>query len=151
MYDEIAKGYDELYYQEQLDKLNIIRQHFHFKGKILDIGAGTGIISRNYKNVISLDPSENMLKYAKGKTVIAKAEYLPFPDKSFDTIVSLTALHHCNIDQAIKEIKRVSKQENYAFTILKKSKHCKDIVTKLKQNFKLKEIEEKKDIILVSI
>tara|TARA_Y100000310_G_C20655476_1_gene801752 strand:- start:488 stop:949 length:462 start_codon:yes stop_codon:yes gene_type:complete len=150
MYNEIAKGYDELYYQEQLEKLNIIKQHFTFKGKILDIGAGTGIVSKHFDNVTSLDPSKELLKQAKGEKVLGKAEELPFSDKTFDTIVSLTALHHCDMDKAIKEIKRVSKQKNYAFTILKKSKHCKEIVNKLKNNFNLKEINEKKDIILVS-
>jgi len=150
MYNEIARGYDELYYQEQLDKLDIIKKHFTFKGKILDIGAGTGIISKHFDNVTSVDPAEELLKQAKGETVVAKAESLPFPDKSFDTVVSLTALHHCDIDQAIKEIKRVSRKQNYAFTILKKAKHFKEIVSKLKNNFNLKEIDEKKDLILIS-
>ncbi|MBT4174353.1 class I SAM-dependent methyltransferase [archaeon] len=150
MYNEIARGYDELYYQEQLDKLNIIKKHFKFQGKILDIGAGTGIISKHFENVTSVDPAEELLKQAKGKTVVAKAEKLPFPNNSFDTVVSLTALHHCDIDKAIKEIKRVSKAENYAFTILKKAKHFKEIVSKLKNNFNLKEIDEKKDLILIS-
>lgn len=150
MYNEIAKGYDELYYQEQLDKLNLIKQNFKFKGKILDIGAGTGIISKHFDNVTSLDPAEELLKQAKGETVLGKAEQLPFPDKTFDTIVSLTALHHCDIDKAIEEIKRVSKKQNYVFTVLKKAKHFKEIVNKLKNNFNLKEINEKKDLILVS-
>ena len=147
MYNEIAQGYDELYYEEQLKKLNLLKKHFKFKGKILDIGAGTGIISKHFKNVTSTDPSEQMLKQAKGKTVVTKAESLPFKDHSFDTVVSLTVLHHCDIDLAIKEIKRVGK-DNFAFTILKKSKHFKKIVTKLKHNFKLKEIDEGKDLLL---
>ncbi len=147
MYNEIAKGYDELYYDEQLKKLILLKKHFQFKGKILDVGAGTGIVSKHFSNVTSTDPSEQMLKQAKGETVVTGAEHLPFEDHSFDTVVSLTALHHCNIDQAIKEMKRVGK-DNFAFTILKKSKRFEEIITKLKQNFKLKEIDEGKDLLL---
>ena len=147
MYNEIAQGYDELYYEEQLKKLNLLKKHFKFKGKILDIGAGTGIVSKHFENVTSTDPSENMLNHAKGETFVTKAESLPFEDHSFDTVISLTALHHCDIDKAIQEMKRVGK-DNFAFTILKKSKHFKEIVKKLKDNFKLKEIDEGKDLLL---
>jgi len=150
-YDKIAEGYDELHGEEQRKKLKIIKKHLNPKGLILDIGAGTGISAEYFDNIILLEPSEKMLKKAKGKKVVGTAEKIPFPDGKFDAIISVTALHHTNIKKAIKEIKRVSKKNcKYAFSILKKSKNYKLIKEELKKNFKLKEIDEEKDTILIS-
>ncbi len=150
-YDQIAKGYNELHEEEQKKKLEIIKKYLKPKGLILDIGAGTGISTKYFKNIVLLDPSKEMLKRAKGKKVIAKAEKMPFPDKTFDAIISVTSLHHTDIQKAIKEIKRVSKKNcKYAFTLLKRAKNYKLIRQELKKNFKLKEINEEKDTILIS-
>ena len=145
MYEELSKGYDELYGEEQLKKLNKIKHLL--KGRILDIGAGTGIVAKHFKNVVSLDPCREMLDKAPGKKVIGKAEKLPFKEGEFDTIVSLTALHHTDIDKVISEIKRL-KPNNIVLTILKRSAKCEEIVKKIKKEFKMNEIEEEKDIIL---
>ena len=91
MYEELSKGYDELYGEEQLKKLNKIKHLL--KGRILDIGAGTGIVARHFKNVVSLDPCKEMLDKAPGKKVIGKAEKLPFKEGEFDTIV-LACTHY---------------------------------------------------------
>lgn len=150
-YDKIAKGYDELHEEEQKKKLEIIKRHLKPKGLILDIGAGTGLSTKYFENIILLDPSKEMLRRAEGKKVVAKAERIPFPDKTFDAIISVTALHHVNIKKVVKEIKRVSKENcKYAFTILKRSKNYDLIKKELKKNFKLKEIDEEKDLILIS-
>ncbi len=122
-YNKIAKGYNELHKEEQLNKINIIKQHLKKPYKLtLDIGAGTGISSEPF-NAIALDPSINMLKQYKGLKVVAQAEHLPFKDNTFNTIISVTALHHTNIKKALKEIKRVAKKgAQLALTTLKKSK-----------------------------
>lgn len=151
-YSAIAKGYNKLHKEEQLNKLRIIAKHIKPKGPLLDIGAGTGISTSFFKvKAVALDPSKEMLNQHKGKKVVAKAEAIPFPDRTFNTIISVTALHHADIEKAIKEIKRVSKDNCvYAFTILKKAKNANIIRRLLKENFKLKEIEEEKDWVLVS-
>ncbi|MEK6863731.1 MAG: methyltransferase domain-containing protein [Nanoarchaeota archaeon] len=151
-YSSIAKGYDELHKEEQLKKLQIIAKHIKPKGLLLDIGAGTGISTSFFKvKAVALEPSEEMLKQYKGEKVIAKAESIPFPDKTFNTIISITALHHADIEKAIKEIRRVSKEGCiYAFTILKKAKNAVEIKKALKKAFNLKELDEEKDYILVS-
>lgn len=146
MYDVIAAGYDELYGEEQEKKLSLIQ--YVIKGRILDIGAGTGIVAKHFPNVVSLDPSPEMLSYATGEKVVGHAEHLPFPPQYFDTIVSLTALHHCDIDLVIKELQRLQ-PKNMAFTILKRSQKCNEIVTKLQHAFSMDIIDEEKDLILV--
>lgn len=123
-YDKISKGYNELYEKEQLEKLRIVKKYIK-KGSLLDVGAGTGISTRFFEDICdctALDPSEEMLKHYKGKKVIGRAEELPFEDKSFDNVISITALHHCDIDKAIKEILRVVKDDGVVIvTLLKKS------------------------------
>lgn len=151
-YSSIARGYNRLHKEEQLKKLEIIARHIKPKAPLLDIGAGTGISTSFFKvKAVALEPSEKMIRHYKGEKVIAKAESIPFPDKSFNTIISITALHHADIEKAIKEIKRVSNDECiYAFTILKKARGAVEIKEKLKKEFNLKEADEEKDYILVS-
>ncbi|MSR86038.1 methyltransferase domain-containing protein [Candidatus Woesearchaeota archaeon] len=146
MYDTLAQGYEELYGEEQRKKLEKVA--FVLKGRILDIGAGTGIVARHFPHVVSLDPSLEMLKQAPGEKVLGVAEHLPFKANSFDTVVSLTALHHTDIDQVIGELKRLQ-APNMAFSILKKSKKCEEIVSKLKEAFGMEVFEEEKDILLI--
>jgi ubiquinone/menaquinone biosynthesis C-methylase UbiE len=146
MYDEIAKGYDELYGEEQLRKLSLVRKYIH--GKVLDLGAGTGIIAKEIDNVTSLEPCKEMLNFAPEPKVLGKAEEIPFEEGEFETIISFTALHHCDIDKVISELKRM-KAKTLVLTILKKSKKREELVRKLKEAFDMTEIDEGKDIILV--
>lgn len=137
-YDKIAKGYDELYEEEQLEKLKQVKKYIK-KGSLLDIGAGTGISTKYFEDICdctALDPSKEMLKHYKGKKIVGNAEKLPFPDKSFDNVICITALHHCDIDKAIKEMLRVVKDDGIVIvTLLKKSK----------KRLKYKEIDAGKD------
>lgn len=123
-YDELSGGYDELYKDEQLEKLKFIKKYIK-KGSLLDIGAGTGISTGYFEDIcdcVALDPSEEMLNYYDGKKLIGKAEYLPFEDNSFDNVICVTALHHCDVDKAIKEMLRVVKDDGVIIvTLLKKS------------------------------
>ena len=92
------------------------------QGRVLEIGFGTGANFRYYRNVERVDaiePNPTMAKHAmkrikKIRTPIhayqAKAEELPFPDNSFDTVVA--TLVFCSIpepERALHEIRRTSK------------------------------------------
>ncbi|MCT8136715.1 class I SAM-dependent methyltransferase [Anaerobacillus sp. CMMVII] len=94
----------------------------HARGKVLEIGAGTGINFRHYQHcdkVIALEPNTYMIEKAeeKGKqasvpiTIIeGRAEKLPFANEQFDTVVVTLVL--CSVDnptQAVAEMKRVLK------------------------------------------
>jgi tRNA (uracil-5-)-methyltransferase TRM9 len=100
------------------------------KGKILDIGCGSGRNIKEIKGVewYGVDFSKEMLKFAeslmekKGLSVNLKksnAEGLPFEDNYFDSILSVAVLHCIDsIDKrktAIKEIYRVLKPGSEAF------------------------------------
>ena len=87
-----------------------------------------------------------MLKKAKIKTILGKAENLPFEDKGFDTVISLTTLQNFeNIEKAIKEMERVCRK-TLIVSIIKKSDKI-DNIKKLLKGYK--EIDGGKDIIWI--
>mgnify|MGYP001587418410 CR=1 FL=1 len=154
-YDIIAKSYNELYEEEQLIKLRIIKGHLKVSktSKLLDIGCGTGISTNFFDcKTTGIDPSSKMIKYGKGNLIKAKAEKLPFKDKTFDIIISVSSIHNFeNPEKAINEIIRVKKDNSQiAITLLKKSKNYNKIkkllITKLKL---IEEIDETKDTIFI--
>lgn len=110
-YSQIASGYNELHAEEQLQKAELIRGRADPYGLLLDIGAGTGIALQKFPNAlpIALDPSIGMLKQFSGIKICAKAEELPFRGNAFDSVVSISALHHADLEKAFSEIRRVSK------------------------------------------
>ena len=110
--------------------LNIVydeykRELFSKLGKdVLEIGAGTGINLKYYKdgiNLYAIEPSKYMLKYLLDKAnsldkdiklhvIEGYAEKLPFEDESLDSVVSTLVL--CSVKSSYKvldEIRRVLK------------------------------------------
>jgi len=87
------------------------------RGDVLEIGAGTGANFEHYPpdaRVVALEPDPHMLKRAKQKLRpnvelrAGPAESLPFPDASFDAVVSTLVL--CTVrdfPRALSEITRV--------------------------------------------
>ena len=92
-------------------------------GGILDIGCGTGyfteFLSGFCKNIVGVDTSMDMIKYAikkhrdsNIKYLIADAEKLPFKDGGFDISVSITALNFVkNPLSAVSEAARISRKK----------------------------------------
>lgn len=81
-------------------------------GRALDIGTGSGRLAIElvrargcHFDIVALDISENMIKKAREnarrygvenriKFLVATADTLPFPDNSFDLVISYASLHH---------------------------------------------------------
>lgn len=151
MYKQIAKSYNELHKEEQLAKLKIIKKHLKIIPPLLDIGCGTGISTDFFKvKSTGIDNCKEMIKQGNKNLIKADAEKLPFKDKSFNTIISVTAFHNFkNMEKALKEVIRVSKNNNICITFLKKSKKLDQFRKILNKYFQYKEIEENKDIIFL--
>jgi len=156
-YNNIAKTYNELHGEEQKKKAKIILKELlkqKQSGILLDIGGGTGVstelFTENFECIL-IDPAENLLEQGAPQIVkiLAEAEELPFSNNKFDVIISLTALHHTNIKEAIKEIKRVAKKDALiVISFLKTSTKLQQFRELLKEKFPItREIEEEKDII----
>jgi len=92
------------------------------EGSLLDVGCGTGHFTRRFARdlrgrVVGLDPKESWLAYARAhlagaeRYLAGRAEALPFPDKSFDYAVSVTALCFvADTRRALREILRVTRR-----------------------------------------
>ncbi|MEU4225621.1 class I SAM-dependent methyltransferase [Nonomuraea sp. NPDC026600] len=75
--------------------------------RVLDVGCGTGYLSRILAPVVmpgghvtGLDPSTAMIEYATRHApancayVVGEGQDMPFPDGSFDLVISSLAVHH---------------------------------------------------------
>lgn len=168
-YNKISKGYNKLHGEEQKKKLDIIKQYFKDHNlkikkstKLLDVGCGSGISSDFDCRVIGIDPSIELTKiatstynYKKTKQtkpqkrfIRASAEQIPFPNKYFDIVISLTAVHNfSDIEKGLCEIKRVGK-ERFVISVLKRSSKAKMIAKLITKHFNIiQKIGEDKDII----
>ncbi len=128
IFDSIAKKYDSWYrkpigrYADEVEWKCIKSLLPSEKGKVLDLGCGTGIYTERLKKmgfeVISLDYSGKMLKAAekkiKGNFIRGDATSLPFRDSSFDGIIAITSFEFfSDPEKAISEMKRVVKDDGF--------------------------------------
>jgi protein-L-isoaspartate(D-aspartate) O-methyltransferase len=102
-------------------------EHYKLKAgdKILDVGCGKGYLLYDFTKVVpgidvtGLDISSyaiaNAKEEIKDRIRLGNATALPFPDKSFDLVFSLTTLHNLHnydLDKALREVERVGRN-NY--------------------------------------
>jgi SAM-dependent methyltransferase len=100
--------------------------HYEIKpgDRILDVGCGKGYLVYDFTlavpgvEVFGLDISEYAIRNAKDgvgqRLQLGNATALPWPDKSFELVVSIQTLHnlHCyDLHQALRELERVGKKK----------------------------------------
>lgn len=96
------------------NKLNLINSLQPNKGRILDIGAGTGdflsVAKQDGWQTIGVEPSDKAKTIAKNKGVSFVEETAELESHSFDVITMWHVLEHVpNLDNQIKELKRLLK------------------------------------------
>ena len=102
--------------------------HYHIKpgDKILDVGCGKGFLLYEMTllvpgiEVYGLDISGYAIEHGKEEIKdsiqLGNANSLPFTDEYFDLVYSLNTLHNLHnydLDKALREIERVSKNNKY--------------------------------------
>ncbi|MCK5282538.1 MAG: class I SAM-dependent methyltransferase [Nanoarchaeota archaeon] len=156
-YDDISEGYEELHEEEQLKKIELIKNYLNPRenDKLLDVGCGTGLTTEPWKCIrYGVDPAKKLIARARQKDEIkykvAAAENIPFEDNFFDYVISITAIQNfADIDKGLKEIKRVGKGR-FILTALKRSHKIEKIKELINKYFKVEEIvEEEKDLVFV--
>jgi ubiquinone/menaquinone biosynthesis C-methylase UbiE len=115
IYDLLSRGAEEGEMGERREALLS-----GVEGEVLEIGAGTGWNLPHYRaatRVVAVEPDASMAKRLPEKlaqasvpveVVTAQAESLPFPDASFDAVVSTFVL--CSVDdpsRVLAELRRV--------------------------------------------
>lgn len=103
-------------------------QHYGLKSgdKILDVGCGKGYLLYEFTQAIpdveiaGIDISEYAIQNAKEEVKpflqVGNATALPYPDQTFDFVVSILALHNLHnyeLYNALQEIERVGKDKKY--------------------------------------
>lgn len=82
---------------------------------VLNIGAGSGNYEPWDRDVVTVEPSLQMLQQRHGRqarTIRGVAEHLPFPNKSFDVAMAVLTVHHWSDRAAgISEMARVSRRQ----------------------------------------
>jgi ubiquinone/menaquinone biosynthesis C-methylase UbiE len=127
-YDSLASIYDRRWNWYVTNTLSFLKTWVHLSAsdRVLDIACGTGefermVLSENpAQQMVGVDISPEMLAIAQQKLhnysnvsfQSASASALPFPDQSFDVIVSANAFHYFDDPiAALAEIKRVLKPD----------------------------------------
>ena len=113
-FDRVAGRYDEVSNSYAVNRRVELLVSWA-KGDCLEVGAGTGVISRQLKprhKVIATDISPNMVNAIKQNLGIeaypCDAESLPFPDASFDTVIASECIYYLNHpERFIQEARRV--------------------------------------------
>lgn len=109
-YDRVSEKYSKrlnLYCQKRF--VNIIKRYS--KGRILEVGCGTGYAQDKLKDAIGMDITLSLLKENRNKIVCGNAEFIPFKSNMFDTVYSINLLEHVkNPSKAVSECMRVLKK-----------------------------------------
>jgi len=92
---------------------------------VLDYGCGGGWLSiLMFKwgfDVVGIDISAKLIRNAriaspKTSFIVCDGENLPFCDKTFDSVVGISILHHTNLNFSLNEIRRITNDEaNFIF------------------------------------
>ncbi len=96
------------------------------ESSILDVGCAKGFMLHDFMQVIpgikvaGIDISQyaidNAMESVKPFVMVANAKELPFPDKSFDLVISITTIHNLPLEeckQALREVQRVSRKHAF--------------------------------------
>ncbi len=116
VFDTVASRYDSVTSSYAIQR----RMEFfvlHAKGACLEAGGGTGAISKALMEkgyaVTTTDISPRMVEEIKKKgieAVVCDAEHLPFPDASFNTVISSEMIYYLDHPELfLREAQRVLK------------------------------------------
>ncbi len=125
-YDYSASVYDTQYCEEQEAKIKAALSEIKLRkgSSVLDVGCGTGLlfshIAEDAALLVGLDFSSNILRQASKRAkqhssvaiLRADADFLPFPDKTFNAVFAITLLQNMpNPLRGLYEIKRVAQSK----------------------------------------
>lgn len=159
-YSTIAASYDELHGEEQERKLGEFLAHVSLPhgARLLDVGCATGRSALLLPHVVwqGIEPSSGLIAHAssdvQSSIVQGAAESLPFPDESFDVVLSLTVLQNVDdLSRSLSEMSRVCVRDGILLlSFLKRSSKAPIIDARIHEQFVVVEHwEQEKDLMYV--
>ena len=128
-FGKLSKAYDSARHAYPQGVMDSIFSNIDASAKVLDIGCGTGIATRQLlqrnTDVTGCDIDSKMIQTANtyGNSInyyIAPTEKMPFEDAGFDAITSFGAFHwFCDV-KSISEIRRVLRKGGFFIVINKR-------------------------------
>jgi SAM-dependent methyltransferase len=125
-FDSVAGVYDDSLPPHVVEhylrkRVKFVVEHCR-RGEALDVGCGTGLLASRLAaagyEMTGVDPSEGMLEVLRARApkmraVTASGTSLPFPDDSFDLVLTVAVLHHIadpdDVRQTLGEMVRVAR------------------------------------------
>lgn len=81
---------------------------------VVNVGAGAGSYEPNDRSVVAVEPSAKMIEQrpvGSASVIQARAEGLPFPDRSFDAAMAVLTVHHWSSwRRGLAELRRVARR-----------------------------------------
>lgn len=119
-YDRIGREYARQRREDPVFKARIL-EALGPAQSVLNVGAGSGNYEPDDRYVVAVEPSAVMAaQRSSGRPAVrAKAQHLPFHDRSFDAAMALLTLHHWHPDQkaGIRELCRIARDRIVLLTI----------------------------------
>jgi len=118
-------NYHPRFFQETV---KLFRDHYQLpkNASVLDVGCGKGFMMHDFKalmpemTVAGIDISryayEHVLEDMKPFMRVGSAVSLPYPDKSFDLVISINTVHNLALEdcrKALREIQRVTRRHAF--------------------------------------
>ena len=157
-YDGISRGYKNLYHDEQIKKISLVKSYLPTNGNLLDLGCGDGVLNQFISesvNLVSLDISSELLKINSNPYLKIHGSILnlPIKDKSIEFLCSFSVFQDLSdVSKGVSEVKRVLSSGGVGIiSFLKVSSKFDELCSLIEENFEvMKRIEDDvKDIIFV--
>lgn len=160
-YDGISSGYKNLYHEEQILKINYVREYLPKSGKLLDAGCGDGVLNSfidSNVELFSFDLSSELLKLNpnldSSKFCGSLTDLSIFENSSFDFICSFSVIQdigNFDLEKVFLEFIRVLRGSRMmCLSFVKFSSKKEDIIFLIEKYFQIIcNFEETKDLIFV--
>jgi SAM-dependent methyltransferase len=120
LFDDVAQAYDAYrpdYPPQLFDVLESALGQPLLRAEVLDVGAGTGIVTRALagrgSNVVAVDPGPGVLRLLRSRStsrvrpVVGDGNALPLRDEVFDLVTYGQSFHWTDPDRSVPEAARV--------------------------------------------
>lgn len=138
------------------EQFRLLRQQLSPTDNILDIGCGTGYFSVLSQHYHGIDITPSFISYARKKYSkpfdLMDATKLTFKNKSFDTVLLLSILHHLPDELLVKVLKEAARvgKKLLVIDLIQKNNLLSRLLYNLDRGHNIRTMEEQQRLISTS-